>query len=46
MGYLSDDTDRSRLLDPAWRVVAANGIADAVQHWLAEDAAHRQLVRQ
>ncbi len=36
LGFLSSAEDRARLRDPAWRAVAAEGIAAAVRRWADE----------
>ncbi len=45
IGFLSSPRDRERLLDPAWRAKAAQGIRDALLAWADQDAADAQLLR-
>ena len=46
IGFLSSARDRERLADPEYRARAAEGMADALARWAAEDAARARLLRQ
>lgn len=41
LGFMSSQTDLSRLTDPVWRGQAAEGIVDAVTAWAADEAARK-----
>lgn len=45
LGFLSNEKDRARLQDPAWRAAMAAGIRDAIIAWRMADAAAADLVR-
>lgn len=46
LGFLSSPADREKLVDPAWRMRAAEGIRDALLYWAIEDAAAAARLRQ
>lgn len=46
LGFLSSARDLENLANPAWRQKMAGGIRDAIQAWMINDAALRDLVRQ
>lgn len=39
LGFLSSQKDREKLLDPAWRQRAAQGVRDGILYWALEDEA-------
>ncbi len=41
LGFMSSETDLSRLTDPVWRGQAAEGIVDAVTAWAADEEARK-----
>lgn len=45
LGFLSSDTDRAKLADPAWRARAASGLREGVLQWASEDAALAERLR-
>ncbi|MBV1866585.1 MAG: N-acetylmuramoyl-L-alanine amidase [Marinosulfonomonas sp.] len=45
LGFLSSSRDRKNLLDPKWRMRAAEGIRNALMNWALEDAAQALLLR-
>ncbi|WP_421704578.1 N-acetylmuramoyl-L-alanine amidase [Aliiroseovarius sp.] len=46
LGFLTSKADREKLVDPAWRAKAAEGIRDALQYWAIQDAAEAVRLRQ
>ncbi len=46
VGFLSSETDRGNLVDPAWRAEMAHAVRDAIFAWRQADAARSELVRQ
>ena len=46
LGFLSDAGDRADLGSPQWRTMAAQGIVQALDAWVAADAAAARLARQ
>lgn len=46
LGFLSSKFDRENLADEDWRALAAEGIRDALQQWMVDDAAEALLLRQ
>ncbi len=46
VGFLSSETDRQNLVDPAWRAEMAHAVRDAIFAWRQADAAQSELVRQ
>lgn len=46
LGFLSSPRDRELLQDDTWRKKAAEGIRDALQYWLLQDAAKAERLRQ
>lgn len=45
LGFLSSAKDREKLVDPAWRRAAAEGVRDALLYWAIEDAAASERLR-
>lgn len=46
LGFLSSETDRRRLADPAWRALMADAVRAALVTWAEADAAEARLIRQ
>ncbi|MGR3572483.1 N-acetylmuramoyl-L-alanine amidase [Brevirhabdus sp.] len=46
LGFMSDEKDLARISDAAWRSRLIDGIQQALQKWLVEDAAQVELIRQ
>ncbi len=46
LGFLSSKRDREKLVDPAWRQRAAEGMRDAILSWAEADAAAARRLRQ
>ncbi|MFV2038457.1 MAG: hypothetical protein ACC646_12785 [Paracoccaceae bacterium] len=45
LGFLSSPVDLKQLRDPQWRQSAVNGIRNALQAWVSDDAADALLRR-
>ncbi|MCF3974758.1 N-acetylmuramoyl-L-alanine amidase [Paracoccus salsus] len=45
LGFISDETDRANLTDPAWRARMVEVVADAVTGWARDDAVRAAMLR-
>lgn len=46
LGFLSSKRDREKMVDPEWRLRAAEGIRNAILGWALEDTAAQERLRQ